>query len=82
MSGNGEIEEFRYGAALQHFPFPEPPLVSTTVKRFGKILLISLCTLIVLGCIGVWMLNRWLQSPAMHTHIERELSKAVRVPLK
>ena len=52
------------------------------MKRFGKILLISLCTLIVLGCIGVWMLNRWLQSPAMHTHIERELSKAVRVPLK
>ena len=52
------------------------------MKRFGKILLISLGTLVVLGCIGVWMLNRWLQSPAMHTHIERELSKAVRVPLK
>ena len=31
---------------------------------------------------GEWMLNRWLKSAAMHTHIERELSKAVRVPLK
>ena len=71
-----------HSLASQHFPFPKPPLLSRAVKRFGKILLISLGTLVVLGCVGVWMLNRWLQSPAMHTHIERELSKAVRVPLK
>jgi hypothetical protein len=52
------------------------------VKRIGKILVISLGTLAVLFIAGVWMLNRWLESPAMRTRIERELSKAVRVPLK
>ncbi len=52
------------------------------MKRFRKILLVVLSALVVLGGIGVWWLNRWLQSPAMHAHIERELSKAIRVPLK
>ncbi len=52
------------------------------MKRFGKILLISLAVLAVLLLAGFWMLNRWVQSPAMHAHIERELSKAARLPLK
>jgi hypothetical protein len=52
------------------------------VKRLGKILLISLAALAVLLLAGFWMLNRWVQSPAMHAHIERELSKALRLPLK
>ena len=52
------------------------------MKRLGKILLISLAALAVLLLVGFWMLNRWVQSPAMHAHIERELSKAVRLPLK
>jgi hypothetical protein len=52
------------------------------VKRFGKHLLFALGALVVLFFMGVWMLNRWLKSPAMHVRIERELSKALRVPLK
>ena len=52
------------------------------MKRFGKIILISLSALAVLFIVGVWMLNRWLESPSMRLRIERELSKALRVPLK
>jgi type II secretion system protein N len=52
------------------------------VKRFAKILLIVLGVLVALFLGGAWFLNRWLQSPKMHVHIERELSKATRVPLK
>ena len=52
------------------------------MKRFGKVILISLSTVVVLFVAGIWMLNRWLESPAMRLRIERELSKAVRVPLK
>lgn len=52
------------------------------MKRIWKILLITLGVLVALLIVGAWMLNRWLQSPAMHAHVERELSLAVRVPLK
>ena len=52
------------------------------MKRIWKILLITLGVLLALFLVGAWMLNRWLQSPAMHAHVERELSLAVRVPLR
>ncbi len=52
------------------------------MKRIWKILTITLGVLLALSAVAAWMLNRWLQSPATHAHVERELSKAVRVPLK
>ena len=52
------------------------------MKRIWKILLITLGVLVALFVVGAVMLNRWLKSPATHVHVERELSKAVRVPLK
>ncbi len=52
------------------------------MKRLAKILIITAIVLVVVLAVGVWGLNRWLKSPDMHTHVERELSKALRVPLK
>lgn len=52
------------------------------MKRLGKIVLILLAVIAVLLLAGFWMLNRWVKSPTVHAHIERELSKAARLPLK
>lgn len=64
------------------FHFQPPPLASRAVKRLAKILIITAIVLVLLLAVGMWGLNRWLKSPEMHTHVERELSKALRVPLK
>ncbi len=52
------------------------------MKRLAKILIITAIVLVLALAVGVWGLNRWLKSPEMHAHVERELSKALRVPLK
>jgi type II secretion system protein N len=52
------------------------------VKRLLKILIITIVVLVVAAFGGVWYLNRWLKSPETHAHVERELSKALKLPLK
>ena len=52
------------------------------MKRLAKILIITAVSLVLLLALGIWGLNHWLKSPEMHAHVERELSKALRVPLK
>ncbi len=56
--------------------------MSRVVKRLVKILLITTLVVVVLLFAGVWYLNHWLKSPATHARVERELSKAVKLPLK
>ena len=52
------------------------------MKRLVRILIIVAALLAVALIGGVWFLNRWLESPEMHAHVERELSKAMKMPLK
>ena len=52
------------------------------MKRLARILIIVAAILAVLLIGGVWFLNRWLESPETHAHVERELSKAMKMPLK
>jgi len=52
------------------------------VKRISKILAVILLGLLVVGLCGLWFLNRWLHSPELHTQIEQELGKALRMEVK
>lgn len=52
------------------------------MKRLVKILVIAVVTVVVLLFAGVWYLNRWIESPETHAQVERELSKALKLPLK
>ena len=58
------------------------PLVSRTLKRLAKILTITALVAAVLLVVGVWALNRWLRSPELHAHVEKELSKSLKMPLR
>lgn len=55
---------------------------SRALKRTAKIALITLGVLAVLLFGGVWLLNRWLKSSEVHAQVERELSLALKMPLK
>ncbi len=57
-------------------------LSSRAFRRISKILLITLGVLLVVLFGGVWLLNRWLKSPELHAQVERELSLALKMPLK
>jgi type II secretion system protein N len=59
-----------------------PILTSRVLKRIAKIFLITVAVLAVLLFVGVWILNRWLKSPELHARVERELSLALKLPLK
>jgi type II secretion system protein N len=52
------------------------------VRRFARILIIVAAVLAAALIGGMWYLNRWLKSPETHAHVERELSKALKMPLK
>ncbi len=52
------------------------------MKSLAKILIITAIVVGVLLVAGVWALNRWLRSPELHAHVEKELSKALKMPLK
>jgi type II secretion system protein N len=55
---------------------------SRVLKRLTKILLMTVVALAVALFAGVWILNRWLKSPERHAELERELSLALKIPLK
>jgi type II secretion system protein N len=52
------------------------------VKRLLKILIVTIVVLVAAAFGGVWYLNRWLKSPETHARVERELSRALKLPLK
>jgi type II secretion system protein N len=52
------------------------------VRRLARILVIAAAVLAAVLIGGMWYLNRWLKSPETHAHVERELSKALKMPLK
>ncbi len=52
------------------------------MKRLAKILIITALVAAVLLVAGVWALNHWLRSPELHAHVEKELSKSLKMPLK
>lgn len=56
--------------------------MSRIVKRLVKVLLITAVVVVALLFAGVAYLNRWIKSPETHAHVESELSKAVKLPLK
>jgi type II secretion system protein N len=51
------------------------------VKRLLRIILLSTALLALLFAGGVWYLSRWLEAPETHALVERELSKALKMPL-
>ena len=51
------------------------------MKRLIRILVISAAVLAVLLAGGMWYLNRWLTSPETRALVEKELSKALKMPL-
>lgn len=55
---------------------------SRLIRRIVKISLITLAVLVLVALVGVWMLNRWLKSPEMHARLEKEMSLALKMPLK
>ena len=52
------------------------------MRRLARILIIVAAVLAAVLIGGMWYLNRWLKSPETHAHVERELSKALKMPLK
>jgi type II secretion system protein N len=52
------------------------------VRRLARILIIVAAVLAAALIGGMWYLNRWLKAPETHAHVERELSKALKMPLK
>jgi type II secretion system protein N len=55
---------------------------SRVVRRLTKILLITVVALAVALFGGVWILNRMLQSPERLAQVEKELSLALKMPVK
>ncbi len=51
------------------------------MKRLVRILLISAAVLAILFACGAWYLTRWLKSPETRALVEKELSKALKMPL-
>lgn len=55
---------------------------SRVVRRLTKILLLTVVALAVALLGGVWVLNRMLRSPERHSQVEKELSLALKLPVK
>ena len=51
------------------------------MKRLVRILLITAAVVAVLLAGGIWYLSRWLKSPETRALVEKELSKALKMPL-
>lgn len=52
------------------------------MKRLRKILLVVAILMVVIVAAGGWSLNRWMQTPGGHARLEKEISDAIRMPLK
>src|SRR3954468_6645473 len=63
------------------FPFRKAWVASRAVRRLARIVVISAAVLAVLFVGSLWYISHWLHSPETRAALERELRKALKMPI-